>query len=141
MQPAARIINHKMKKLIFLALLLTDISACQLQSSEGQTGASASYRDISVAEFKNRMDDEAVVLLDVRTPPEIAEGKIAGAKELDFRSPDFSEKVGTLDKEKTYLIYCRSGGRSGNTCKMMADKGFKKLYNLKGGYNAWLKEN
>jgi len=60
---------------------------------------------------------------------------------LDFRAEDFSEKLDGLDKDKTYFVYCRSGHRSSNACKMMADKGFGKIYNLVGGYLAWSKEN
>lgn len=87
--------------------------------------------------FAKKMQEKDVVLLDVRTPEEIAQGKIAGAAELDFRSPDFAAQVDKLDKNKTYLIYCRSGNRSGQACKMMADKGFTSLYNLAGGILAW----
>ncbi|MEO1264052.1 MAG: rhodanese-like domain-containing protein, partial [Bacteroidota bacterium] len=119
------------------------IFACQSQSQEGAASSESqndvSYQDVSVTEFKNLMEGENVIVLDVRTPPETAKGKIEGAMELDYRSPDFSEKVGELDKEKTYLIYCRSGGRSSNACKIMAKEGFKKLYNLEGGYTAWSK--
>lgn len=83
------------------------------------------------------MSVPGVVVLDVRTPEETAQGKIQGAIELDFRSPDFAAEVAKLDPEKTYLVYCRSGNRSGKACHLMAEKGFKNLFNLSGGYLAW----
>ena len=104
-----------------------------------QTGPA--YVDLSVAEFKAKMAAGNVIVLDVRTPAEIAQGKIEGAIELDFRGNNFSDGLDKLEKEATYLVYCKIGRRSSNTCKMMSEKGFKKLYNLEGGYTAWSKEN
>ncbi len=83
------------------------------------------------------MPDPNVVILDVRTPAETAHGKIEGAIEIDYNSPDFALKVGGLDKSKTYLVYCRSGNRSGKACSMMQQQGFTRLYNLQGGMLAW----
>jgi len=78
-----------------------------------------------------------VQLLDVRTPGEIAQGKIAGALEIDINDADFKQKVSKLDKEKPVLVYCRSGARSGNAMRQMTAMGFKQVYNLAGGINAW----
>lgn len=74
------------------------------------------------------------VLLDVRTPAEVAAGKLEGAKNIDFQNPNFSANIAKLDKTNTYFVYCRSGVRSANACRMMHGMGFTKLYNLKGGY-------
>lgn len=95
------------------------------------------YENIDVAQFKELMTDSNVVILDVRTPKETAQGKIEGTKEINFFDPKFKVKVQNLDKSKTYLIYCRSGNRSGKACNIMAKNGFENLYNLKGGFNAW----
>lgn len=111
--------------------MLAGLWGCQAQNN------TKGYEDIDVAAFKQKMQEQNIVLLDVRTPEEIAQGKIEGAAELDFRSPNFEAEVSKLDKNKTYLIYCRSGNRSGQTCKMMAEKGFTSLYNLAGGILAW----
>ena len=94
-------------------------------------------KDLSVAEFKAKMAAPNVVVLDVRTPAETAEGKIDGAVELDFNSGDFAAQLEQLDKSQTYLVYCQSGGRSSSACEMMKEKGFRELYNLVGGYTAW----
>jgi rhodanese-related sulfurtransferase len=116
---------------LFAFIMLAGLWGCQAQNT------TKGYQDIDVAAFKQKMQEQNTVLLDVRTPEEIAQGKIEGAAELDFRSPDFEAEVDKLDKNKTYLIYCRSGNRSGQTCKMMAEKGFTSLYNLDGGILAW----
>ena len=93
--------------------------------------------DINVVEFKKRMDHQDVVILDVRTPGETANGKIGGAIEIDINDASFDEKIQALDKDKIYLVYCGSGKRSVTSCNKMAELGFKYLYNLEGGYGAW----
>ncbi|MCB0662462.1 MAG: rhodanese-like domain-containing protein [Saprospiraceae bacterium] len=81
--------------------------------------------------------EKNVVVLDVRTPQETAQGVIKGAVEINLYDPEFEQKIQQLDKSKTYLVYCRSGKRSVSACNVMAKNGFSKLYNLKGGYNSW----
>jgi rhodanese-related sulfurtransferase len=56
---------------------------------------------------------------------------------LDFRAPDFAEKVAKLDKSKTYLVHCAAGGRSARACTKMEGLGFKNVVNLEGGLGAW----
>jgi phage shock protein E len=73
---------------------------------------------------------EAVVLLDgrtvidVRTPAEAAEGMVAGAVNIDFEAPDFRERVAELDRDGSYLLYCRTGNRSAQAAAIMAELGF-----------------
>lgn len=125
----------------FLVLMLQQ--ACG-QTHQEKPGTSANpvqleapFQNIDVAAFKTKMKEANVVVLDVRTPAETANGKIEGAVEMDYKAPDFAEKVKALDKTKTYLVYCASGGRSAKTCSILAEGGFTNLYNLKGGYVAW----
>jgi phage shock protein E len=77
--------------------------------------------------------DPDVVLLDVRTPEEVAEGALAGATVIDLQGPDFEQQVDALDPDATYAIYCRSGNRSGQAAEVMRDRGFSDLYNA-GAY-------
>lgn len=95
------------------------------------------YEDIDAIDFADRIGAPNTVILDVRTPGETANGVIEGAIELDYRSPNFKDEVAKLDKDKTYLVYCASGGRSGKACSAMQGMGFREVYNLKGGYRAW----
>ena len=99
------------------------------------------YKDIEVSEFKELMKQKDTVILDVRTQAETSDGKIPNSQLINIMSLDFKGKVSKLDKDKTYLVYCRSGARSGKACKTMAKLGFDKLYNLSGGIIAWKNEN
>jgi rhodanese-related sulfurtransferase len=97
-----------------------------------------SYQNLAPVEFKAAFESaDNAVIIDVRTPSEIAAGKIDGALELDFFAPDFGQKVLAFDKDKSYFIYCRSGNRSGQACAMMSQNGFKHLCNLAGGMMSW----
>ncbi len=76
-------------------------------------------------------------ILDVRTPGEYSEGHIKNSTMIDFYADDFLTRIKELDKSKTYLIYCRSGNRSGKTLTMMENLGFSKVYNMLGGIRSW----
>ena len=93
---------------------------------------------VSAADYKElRQQHPNLQILDVRTPAEVAQGKIKGAKVANVMSGDFQQKINALDKSKPYLVYCRSGNRSRNACRMMQSAGFEQVYNLNGGYAAW----
>lgn len=96
------------------------------------------FQNINGDDAKKLIENtDNIVVLDVRTPGEIKNGKIKGAKELNVTSPKFIKGLDDLDTSKTYLVYCRSGSRSKNACRVMGKKGFEKLYNLDGGYMNW----
>ena len=89
--------------------------------------------------FRDRSKSEPnAVILDVRTPEEVSQGMIPGAKPLNFRASDFSSKLGELDKNKTYFVYCKGGGRSSKTIDLMKSSGFKHVHELKDGYDGWV---
>lgn len=97
----------------------------------------ARNKNLSGAAFKKELEEaENAVLLDVRTAGEFAGGTIPGAKNIDFLSPVFMKKVESLDKSATYFLFCRSGNRSGQACKMMHQMGFD-VRNLSGGIGAF----
>lgn len=78
-----------------------------------------------------------VIVLDVRTPEEFADGHLEGAVMIDFYSPDFADQLGELDPTKSYVLYCRSGNRSGQTTEIMSDLGFTDVADVDGGILAW----
>ncbi|UYZ64230.1 rhodanese-like domain-containing protein [Hymenobacter weizhouensis] len=90
-------------------------------------------------EVKKALTQPDAVLLDVRTPAEYAAGHLPGAQNLDYRSPEFAKQLALLDPQKTYVLYCASGNRSGKAAVLMQEKGFQKVVNA-GGYPA-LKES
>lgn len=73
---------------------------------------------------------EGVIVLDVRTPEEFAAGYLEGAKLLDFNGGEFAAELLTLDPDAEYLVYCRSGNRSGQAIALMQAEGFEKVTNL-----------
>ena len=103
--------------------------------------AAQSLQTISVAESnilinENKTNPDFVVL-DVRTPGEYVQGHLKQSKLMNFRGENFEEELSKLDKSKTYLIYCRSGGRSGMALKLMEKLEFESVYNMGGGFNDW----
>ena len=81
--------------------------------------------------------DEDFVILDVRTPGEYADGRLENALNIDYYADTFKDELDALDRSKTYLVYCRTGGRSGRTLRMMEELGFQNVYNMKGGFTSW----
>lgn len=77
------------------------------------------------------------VILDVRTPEEVAEGHLAGAKNIDIQDELFQQNIEQLNKNKTYLLYCRSGKRTAVAGAKMKASGFKKVYMMDGGITSW----
>ena len=129
---------------IFGILLMTTLflscSSAQEETSNGtnQTDEGAIVTLVDNSEFKKLMKKEGAQLVDVRTPGEIANGKIADAKEMNINDANFKENLNSLDKEKPVLVYCASGRRSARAVSMMKSMGFKEIHELRGGYNAWL---
>ncbi|MFO7823836.1 MAG: rhodanese-like domain-containing protein [Cyclobacterium sp.] len=95
------------------------------------------YSDLNAEEFHQGMQDKDAVVIDVRTTGEFNGGKLPKARNLDMMSPNFKQQIQNLPKDKAYYLYCRSGNRSGHACAMMADLGFKEVYNLAGGIISW----
>ncbi len=78
---------------------------------------------------------KGMMLLDIRTDKEYEQGHIPGAVHVPLT--DIGEKVKKLKKEKELVVYCQNGNRSIWAIKRLMGMGYKNLYNLKGGYNAW----
>ncbi len=76
-------------------------------------------------------------VIDVRTDAEYNEAHLPSATQIDVMQGDFQQKVDQLDKDKKYLVYCRSGARSFNACNLMTNLGFKDVTNLEGGIMGW----
>jgi len=104
----------------------------------------ATIEDITPQEaftlIQNNQNNPDFVIIDVRTLEEFSGEQIENATNIDFYSETFRDTLNTLDKNKTYLIYCRSGGRSGSALDIMAELNFKEAYNILGGINQWKAE-
>jgi len=84
--------------------------------------------------LKKRPD---IVVLDIRTPDEFNEGHIENAINIDFWGDDFSSQLAKLDKNQTYLLHCRSGGRSSSALEIFRKMGFSNLIHLNEGIATW----
>jgi len=131
------------KRILTLMILITLLMACKQDKkndspSPSSQPAVAAYTDITVDQLKEKLAQSTKpVILDVRTPGEVAQGVIEGATVIDITDAAFIDKVNALDKNAPTVVYCKVGGRSATACAAMADLGFKELYNLQGGYDAW----
>lgn len=95
--------------------------------------------NISPLDAQARLADGAVMILDIRTPEEFAKGHIPGAILMDYKSNDFERRLAALDKSKTYIVHCQSGGRSGRSLSKFEQLGFEHILHLKAGYRGWQK--
>ena len=86
----------------------------------------------------NAVGPTPVIVVDVRTPAEFAEGHIGRAVVPDIKDPGFDSQVTQLDRSATYLVYCHSGNRSGQATAFMASLGFTNVNDLDGGISAWM---
>jgi rhodanese-related sulfurtransferase len=133
-----------MKRLLhFIAASLASLSLSATAADKpapkatSEVSATKRFRNIDVAEWEKLRKDASVVVLDVRTAEEFADGHMPGAINLDIRGGKFAETLAGLDKSKTYLVHCAVGGRSAKACGQMDGMKFDKVLNLSGGITAW----
>ena len=123
---------------LFLAVLL--FISCESKQENNQN--EASFKNLTVEEVITLWEaNPDIIVIDVRTPDEIAEtGAIENSINIDFKASDFKEKVSALDKDKEYILFCKSGNRSGQASKIMAEMGFSNVNNLNNaGYEEFSK--
>jgi rhodanese-related sulfurtransferase len=84
--------------------------------------------------------DQALVVLDVRTPEEFAEGHLPGA--VNIPNAELAARVAELEgaRAKDIVVYCRTGKRAGEALGVLGKAGFKRLYHLQGDYTRWTEE-
>ena len=119
-----------MKKILVLFLLISNISFSQMITNESKV-------EVIEKETFKELIEKNIQVIDVRTAEEYRDGYIKNAINIDFKSSEFIQNISRLDKNKSYLIYCKSGNRSGKASKVMDSLGFYKIYDLKGGFMNW----
>jgi thioredoxin 1 len=118
-----------MKKYLFsMLVLLVSTIWVSCQNKQNTAGGKLSPKEFNqyLTEHPNAQ------LIDVRTAEEFNEGHIKGAKNIDINQDGFEAKLNELNKEEPVLVYCLSGGRSGNAASMMRTKNFKTIYEMPG---------
>lgn len=119
-----------------MIILLFVATFSAYKSNSGSDGLGGG---ITVDEFEQKLKaTENPQLIDVRTPGEFAEGRLQGAKNIDWNGDEFESEIQKLDKSKPAFVYCLSGGRSSSAAAKMRELGFKEVYEMKGGIRAWL---
>ena len=88
---------------------------------------------------KNRESDD-LVIIDVSTPREYEDLHLEGAINVNLLSKFFKTRLDVMDKSRTYLVYCKVGGRSKIVKKLMQRFGFQTVYNIVGGTLLWEEE-
>ena len=105
----------------------------------GLFGQTNKFKTVDVNEFEKFISDTTVVLLDVRTPAEHAEGFIPGTHfNIDVLEDTYTKvATETLPKDKPVALYCRSGNRSKNAARILAEKGYQ-VVELGTGFRGWV---
>ncbi len=110
------------------------IVVMQLKSSD-----KAKFTELNAKQTANLLKNQKPLILDVRTPNEFYSGHIKDAILIPLHQLEDRVSEIASYKEKDVLVYCRSGNRSTVASKILIDKGFKKLYNLRPGIKGWQK--
>lgn len=119
-----------------IALALA-FAVCLLSAIGADKSSPPPIKHVDAKNAQKLLSQTNLVILDIRTPAEFKSFHIAGAKNVDFHAPDFEQQINSLDKSKTYLVHCASGGRSTQSLKIFQKHDFQSIYHLDGGINSW----
>jgi phage shock protein E len=122
--------------------LVVPASFTSLQAEEKPSSAESKQTvlNVSVEQAETVLSkNKDVIILDVRTPKEYANGHLHSATNLDFYAADFEHKLAKMDRSRPYLVHCAVGGRSAKVRDKMKELNFKSIYHLEGGMKAWEK--
>ncbi len=120
---------------LLVAALALALAGCAPAESEPPAAFDGSH--VGVEAWAAAAEQPGVVVLDVRTPEEFAEGHIDGAVLVNLNSGQFDTEVATLNPSLEYAVYCRSGNRSRAAINVMTALGFNSTVGLEGGISAW----
>jgi len=139
--------NEKIIKIILIILSIIGLSSCGINwNQENKLPVNINQwpvikTNISRAwfsNFKTELAKKDSVVIDIRTPPELQDTWIiSGAINIDYYASNFENNLELLNKDQKYLIYCRSGSRSGKTLSIMKKLGFTNVTDLNSGINWW----
>ena len=137
-------IHIKIKKKMIIGLfflILFFLSGCISNKDDNSISEDQILKDITVEEayilIQNNTDDQNFIILDIRTQEEYESGHIQNSIMIDFYQDTFENELDKLDKNNIYLIYCRTGRRTGIAIDIMGEIGFFEVYNMEGGITQW----
>lgn len=115
-----------MKKIV-LALLMIVVMVSHAWAAE---------KNVSSREIKSLMEkNKDIYLLDVRTPQEYSQGKLAGSVLIPIG--EFERRVREVPKNKTIVVYCAVGSRSKPVASFLSQQGYKDVYHMTDGIVGW----
>ena len=128
-----------MKPRLIRSLLLLILALSILVTACSSDTTTQSIELVSPADVAQVIADDpaGLVVLDIRTPEEFNEARLADAIMVDFYADDFADQLDTLDKDVPYVMYCRTGNRSSDAVKTMKDLGFVEVHEIDGGIVNW----
>ena len=116
-----------------LALVAIIVAGVLLVSGCGSSASGSAVQTVDPQAWMQAVSQPGVTMIDVRTPEEYAAGHVDGAININVEGSSFSTDIAALDKNGAYALYCHSGRRSALAADQMAQAGFTKITNLKGG--------
>ena len=99
------------------------------------------YHQLGVNEAVRLLNKDDVFCLDVREDKELSGGMISNATHIPMTQLGSRLKELEKQKNKSVLVYCRSGSRSAHACNTLTKQGFEDVSNLAGGILAWESAN
>ena len=135
----------KVKALIGVVLIsIVILQGCTTTEDNISYSKTQNLMDITAIEsyslIHNNTENPNFIIIDIRTPEEYESGHLEDAIIIDYYENTFEKDIDQLDKEKTYLIYCRTGRRTGLAMEIMKDLNFFNVYNMLGGITQWKTE-
>ncbi|MFC1994464.1 rhodanese-like domain-containing protein [Chloroflexota bacterium] len=139
--------RQRSSAMLMLFILLVSGVLLITSCAENQNGAPGQETPIQIIQditpqeaftlIKENTDNSDFIIIDVRTPNEFTDGYIKDAINMDFMSDEFRDNIGKLDRDRTYLIYCRTANRSRGAVDIMEELRFQSLYHMLGGITQW----
>ncbi len=127
--------------ILLFALFFNSCAEAQEENGSNATGKDRVFEKIEVSELDRLLANDEIQIIDVRTENEISQGMIPGARNIDVMQWDnFVSEVEQLDRENPVLVYCKVGGRSAKAFAYLKENGFSKVYDLKGGFDSWKRD-
>ena len=131
-----------MKRIIYILALVLAVQSCS-SKTDGKSSASeatvskSQIENLDAATFKAKVESGNGIILDVRTPGEVAQGYIENSVIIDIYDQNFIAELNKLPKDKEVYVYCASGVRSVQAAEILQQNGFTHIYNLREGLMDW----
>jgi len=122
---------------LYRPVLVLALAACVFAVSAAEKSGPEPIKHVDAKNAQKLLSQTNLVILDIRSPEEFRSFHIAGATNIDFHGSNFEQRINSLDKSKTYLVHCASGGRSTQSLKIFQKHDFQSIYHLDGGINGW----